>query len=74
MERDWEDWVEYHVVNPRGPEVNTRCCLSGMRGGVMDPEGGVAGAADVVESAIGWGLVGPPGAGGTLMIDVSGKT
>ena len=61
------------MVDPRGPEVKGRCCLSGIRGGVTIPEGGVEGALNAIELTIGWGLVGPPGAGGTLKIDVSGK-
>ena len=70
---DWVDWVEYHVVSPLGPEVNGRCCFSGMRGGATSPEGGVEGVLTAIELTIGWESVGPPGAGGTLKIDVSGK-
>lgn len=63
--------MEYHVVVPRDPEVKARCCLSCMSGGPTGPGGGGAGIGDVVELAIGPGLVGPPEAEGTLEADVS---
>ena len=70
------DAVEYQVVKAGDPQENGRCCLTGTReavSAVAGVVGGVEGALNAIELMIGWGLVGPPGAGGTLKIDVSGK-
>lgn len=45
-----------------------------VEGGTVDGLGNVAEAADVAGLTVGSGLVGPPGAGGTLKIDVSVET